>query len=106
MDKASNLEFERHDVTVTDLRSVPEPFSLQQNGFQLERLEVPSDVDWSIEEQASTPPPTIESCFCIMETLDIISWGVEDVFTHRLWWNTRISQYDSEPDSHTCCAVC
>ncbi len=53
MDKASNLEFERHDVAVTDLRSVPEPFSLQQNGFQLERLDVPSDVDWAIEEQAS-----------------------------------------------------
>ena len=49
--KANNLDPKQYDVTVADLRSAPEAFTLQRNGFQLERLEVPSDVDWDNEEQ-------------------------------------------------------
>ena len=41
-------------MTVTDLRSAPQPFNLRDNGFQLEKLEVPKDVDWQDEEQASS----------------------------------------------------
>ena len=51
VDRASNLEYELHDVTVTDVRSAPQPFTLQENGFKLERLEVPKDVDWDNEEE-------------------------------------------------------
>ena len=51
VDRASNLEYELHDVTVTDVRSAPQPFSLQENGFKLEKLEVPKDVDWDNEEE-------------------------------------------------------
>ena len=53
VDRASNLEYELHDVTVTDVRSAPQPFSLQENGFKLEKLEVPKDVDWDNEEEVS-----------------------------------------------------
>lgn len=50
------MDPQQHDVTVTDLRSIPEPFTLQRNGFQLERLEVPADVDWENDEQVSRLP--------------------------------------------------
>lgn len=40
-------------MTVTDLRSSSQPFTLRDNGFQLEKLEVPKDVDWQNEKQAS-----------------------------------------------------
>ena len=53
VDRASNLEYELHDVTVTDIRSVPQPFTLQENGFKLEKLEVPKDIDWANEEEVS-----------------------------------------------------
>lgn len=53
VDRASNLEYELHDVTVTDIRSTSQPFTLQENGFQLERLEVPKDIDWNNEEEVS-----------------------------------------------------
>ena len=54
VDKASNLEYQESDVKVTDLRSATQPFNLRDNGFQLEKLEVPKDVDWQDEEQASS----------------------------------------------------
>ena len=53
VDKASNLEYREFDVTVTDLRSASQSFNLRDNGFQLEKLEVPKDVDWQNDEQAS-----------------------------------------------------
>ena len=56
--EANNLNPQQHDVTVTDLRSVPEPFTLQRNGFQLERLRVPPDVNWEDEEQVTRLPDT------------------------------------------------
>ena len=42
-------------MTVTDLRSAPQSFNVRDNGFQLEELEVPNDVDWQDEGQASAP---------------------------------------------------
>ena len=53
IDRASNLEYELHDVTVTDIRSASQPFTLQENGFKLERLEVPKDIDWRNEQEVS-----------------------------------------------------
>ena len=37
-------------MSVTDMRSV-KPFTLTQNGFQLERLPSPAEVQWDEEEQ-------------------------------------------------------
>ncbi|CAL8463770.1 g3304 [Coccomyxa elongata] len=51
VDKASNLDWEQHDVTVTDLRTAPQTFTLHENGFQLERFEVPQDIDWQNEQE-------------------------------------------------------
>ena len=39
-------------MTVTDLRSAPQSFRLRHNGCQLEKSEVPKDVDLQDEEQA------------------------------------------------------
>lgn len=55
MNKASYLEHQEYEVTVTDLRSAPQSFNVRDNGFQLEELEVPNDVDWQDEGQASAP---------------------------------------------------
>lgn len=46
IDKPSNLEIDEVDIDFTDLRTVEEPFDILRNGFQLERLEVPNDIDW------------------------------------------------------------
>ncbi len=57
VEDANNLEYELHDVTVTDLHTSPQSFDLQGNGFQLEKLDVPKDVDWDNEEEVC---PTIQ----------------------------------------------
>ena len=46
LDRPSNLEIDEVDVDFTDLRTVQEPFDILRNGFQLERMEVPNDVNW------------------------------------------------------------
>ena len=67
--EASNLNPQQYDVTVRDLHSAPEPFTLQHNGFQLERLEVPSDVDWENEEQVRRLPDEERVYACTGPTL-------------------------------------
>ena len=49
-------------MTVTDLRSAPQPFTLRDNGFQLERFEVPKDIDWENEQEVSLNVPVF-GCF-------------------------------------------
>ena len=56
VDKASNLEYDVRDVTVTDLHSATESFSLERNGFVLEKLEVPKDIDWDNKEEVRMHP--------------------------------------------------
>ena len=46
----TNFETEDCTVPVTDVRSV-QPFTLKGNGFQLEKLDQPGDVQWDVEEQ-------------------------------------------------------
>lgn len=46
----TNFEAEPFTMSVTDMRSV-KPFTLTQNGFQLERLPSPAEVQWDEEEQ-------------------------------------------------------
>lgn len=47
--RPSNLEVDEVEVDFTDLRTVKEPFDIVRNGFQLERLEVPDDIDWDVD---------------------------------------------------------
>ncbi len=49
-------------MTVTDLRTAPQPFTLRDNGFQLERFEVPKDIDWENEQEVSLNVPVF-GCF-------------------------------------------
>ena len=46
----TNFETEDFTFPVTDVRSV-QPFTLKGNGFQLEKLDQPGDVQWDVEEQ-------------------------------------------------------
>ena len=57
--EASNLNPQQYDVSITDLRSAHQAFTLQHNGFQLERLEVPSDVDWEDNDQVRRLPDAL-----------------------------------------------
>ena len=43
---------DEREVTVTDLRTLDKKFNIAENGFQLERLTVPDDIDWADEQQA------------------------------------------------------
>ncbi len=40
-------------VTVTDLRSVSEPFNLEKHGFQLVNFPSGAGLDWQNEQQVS-----------------------------------------------------
>ncbi len=62
--KANNAEGEEHMVKITDLRSVPQDFTLERNGFQLASLTVPSDLDWQDPDKVSTRPYGSPSIVC------------------------------------------
>ena len=49
--KASNFERVEHTVPITDIHSVPQDFTLENNGFELRRLQIPSDINWSNEQE-------------------------------------------------------
>ena len=49
--KASNFERVEQTVPITDLRRVPQDFTLEHNGFQLHRLQVPDDIHWENEQE-------------------------------------------------------
>ena len=54
--RVTNLEHIECEVPFTDLRTVEDQsgeFTLQRNGFQLEKLHVPSDIDWQNEQDVS-----------------------------------------------------
>lgn len=48
--RITKFEAEQFTTSVTDMRSV-KPFTLTQNGFQLERLPSPAEVQWDEEKQ-------------------------------------------------------
>ena len=60
--KATNIERMEHTVSITDLRSVPQDFTLENNGFQLHRLQVPDDINWDDEQQVRL---CLTSAFCV-----------------------------------------
>lgn len=46
VDRPTNLEINEVEIDINDLRRSDQPFNIVQNGFQLERLKVPDDIDW------------------------------------------------------------
>ena len=63
--KASNFERVEQTVPITDLRSVPQDFTLEYNGFQLHRLQVPDDINWDNEQEvlpSLTPALAPDAC--------------------------------------------
>lgn len=64
--KVTNLEHVEIEVPMTDLRTIEDKkgrFTLHDNGFQLEQLHVPSDIDWTNNaEVGSASPSCFEGC--------------------------------------------
>jgi len=57
VDRISNLEHVNTEVPFTDLRTIEDQsgeFTLDRNGFQLEKLHVPSDIDWDNDDDVSS----------------------------------------------------
>ncbi len=57
VDRISNLEHVDTEVPFTDLRTIEDQsgeFTLERNGFQLEELHVPSDIDWDDDDDVSS----------------------------------------------------
>ncbi len=55
--RTSNLEHVNTEVGFTDLRTIEDQsgeFTLDKNGFQLEKLHVPSDIDWDNDDDVSS----------------------------------------------------
>lgn len=50
-DIRTNVRREPYQVQVRDLRSAQQDFNLRDNGFQLERLDVPANIDWTDASQ-------------------------------------------------------
>lgn len=50
----SNAEHDEHRVDVHDIRTAGKDFSLQENGFELHKINVPSDIDWSDDAQVGS----------------------------------------------------
>ena len=46
-EQRTNLQFEAQRAQIYDMRQQSQRFNLRDNGFQLERLVVPDDIDWT-----------------------------------------------------------
>ena len=55
--RCSNVDQEEHDTNITDLRTVPQEFSLERNGFKLARLIVPDTISWQDEAEVRPDVP-------------------------------------------------
>lgn len=63
VDKVTNLVHVETEVPFTDLRTIQDQegqFAIQRNGFQLEKMHVPSDIDWTNDDEVGFPAQ-----FCI-----------------------------------------
>ncbi|DBB05482.1 TPA: hypothetical protein ACH3X1_012441 [Trebouxia sp. C0004] len=57
VDRTSNLEHVNTEVPFTDLRAIEDhsgEFTLERNGFQLEKLHVPSNINWENDDDVSS----------------------------------------------------
>ena len=64
LDRATNLECVGTEVCITDLRPIEREqgrFTLADNGFQLEKLDVPADIDWADDDDVSLSRDTLPS---------------------------------------------
>ena len=58
VNKVTNLVHVETEVPFTDLRTIQDQdgrFTIERNGFQLEKLHVPSDIDWTNDEDVGFP---------------------------------------------------
>lgn len=65
--KVTNLEHVEIEVPITDLRTIEDergPFTLHDNGFQLEKLHVPSDIDWTNDDEVGPPHQAASRAAC------------------------------------------
>ena len=68
VDRTSNLEHVNTEVPFTDLRTIEDQsgeFTLGRNGFQLEKLHVPSDIDWDDDDDVSSRCATLDVLPCL-----------------------------------------
>lgn len=66
--RTSNLEHVNTEVGFTDLRTIEDQsgeFTLGRNGFQLEKLHVPSDIDWDDDDDVSSRCATLDVLPCL-----------------------------------------
>ena len=52
-EERSNIEDFNLETRIQDMRTIEQPFTLDENGFQLERLAVPDDIDWSSDDEVN-----------------------------------------------------
>ena len=51
VNQPNNLDLDEVEVPVADLRTLEDThFGIVQNGFQLERFQLPADIDWDSDE--------------------------------------------------------
>ena len=56
-----NVPREESEVFVNDIRQARHSFSLQEHGFQLERLVVPEGVDWTSDQSVGAPLASVDA---------------------------------------------
>ena len=61
-DMPSNLSVDAQQVRVQDIHTAQRQFSLQRNGFQLERLQADPDIDWA--DDAGAPHSPVRPVVC------------------------------------------
>ena len=65
VDRVTNIEHIETEVPFTDLRTIENQsgeFTIERNGFQLDKLHVPSDVDWDSDKDVSMHAYASLSC--------------------------------------------
>lgn len=74
VDRASNLEIDEVEVDFTDLRTGESPFDIVQSGFQLERLQVPKDIDWDDDRDVGLNMLLHQATAVVQLSLENPSW--------------------------------
>ena len=81
-EQRTNIATGTHDLLIRGLRASSEPLTLRQNGFQLEAVDVPDDVDWLDETQASLLQP-LHRDRLVWSTLTPLSGFTKFIAMHR-----------------------
>ena len=82
----TNLEHIETEVPFIDLRTVEDQegqFTLERNGFQLEQLHVPSDIDWTDDDKVGFTPTRTRCCEVPVVKLAAAAAALFSLRTHR-----------------------